>query len=221
MPAYVSGTMLEFFRVTKILILQVAPGTGQNPAREDLVYTLIGQKNRDQLSVSFQPNFACEDFARNRRLTDNGDGYAGLFMEAIRHAHDHLCNARVIVEAIHQGNPALIFGELLTLAGGGQTKPRRSVEPRLSRPGRTTATRIHAVQSVRHRRHEYRRSLPRAGWMARCVATSRSPRWKLVSVTRDSIWVTIQCEVDSALTLARQDRMTALNDRIEIEHDLE
>ena len=55
-------------------------------------------------------------------------------MEAIRHAHDHLCNARVIVEAIHQGNPALIFGELLTLAGGGQTKPRRSVEPRLSRP---------------------------------------------------------------------------------------
>ena len=67
--------MLEFLRVKKSLMLQVAPGMGQNPAREDLAYTLIGQKNRDQLSVSFQPNFACEDFARNRRLTGN----AGLF----------------------------------------------------------------------------------------------------------------------------------------------
>ena len=75
-PAYVSGTMLELLCVKKSLILQVAPGTGQNPARAALAYALIGQKSRDQISVPFQPNFACDDFARNRRLTGNGDGYS-------------------------------------------------------------------------------------------------------------------------------------------------
>ena len=124
--------MLERLRTRKNLILQGPPGTGKTWLAKRLAFALIGERDERKVRVvQFHPNLSYEDFVRGWRPV--GDGKLaladGVFMETIR---DALANPSakfvVVIEEVNRGNPALIFGELLTLLEADKRSPRDAVE---------------------------------------------------------------------------------------------
>ena len=111
--------ILERLRTKKNLILQGPPGTGKTWLAKRLAFALIGQENDSKVrAVQFHPNLSYEDFVRAWR--PSGDGKLtlvdGPFVEMIRAAKNEPSTKHVIViEEINRGNPAQIFGEMLTL----------------------------------------------------------------------------------------------------------
>ena len=105
------------------LILQGPPGTGKTWLAKRLGYVLIGTKDRAVIrkrmrSIQFHPSLSYEDFVRGWR--PDGDGQLslvdGVFLEAVEAAHAEPDQPFVvIIEEINRGNPAQIFGEMLTL----------------------------------------------------------------------------------------------------------
>ncbi|MFC0200164.1 AAA family ATPase [Paracoccus rhizosphaerae] len=124
--------LLERLRMRKNLILQGPPGTGKTWIAKRLAFALMGERDEARVrAVQFHPNLSYEDFVRGWR--PGGDGKLtladGVFMEAI-HAALSRPEARfvVIIEEINRGNPAQIFGELLTLLEAGKRTPREALE---------------------------------------------------------------------------------------------
>ena len=124
--------LLERLRTRKNLILQGPPGTGKTWIAKRLAFTLMSERDEARVrAVQFHPNLSYEDFVRGWR--PSGDGKMtladGVFMEAIRAALSRP-EARfvVIIEEINRGNPAQIFGELLTLLEAGKRTPREALE---------------------------------------------------------------------------------------------
>lgn len=124
--------LLERLRTRKNLILQGPPGTGKTWMAKRLAFALMGERDEARVrAVQFHPNLSYEDFVRGWR--PSGDGKLtladGVFMEAIRAALSRP-EARfvVIIEEINRGNPAQIFGELLTLLEAGKRTPRDALE---------------------------------------------------------------------------------------------
>ncbi|WP_274423951.1 McrB family protein [Chelativorans sp. YIM 93263] len=124
--------LLERLRTRKNLILQGPPGTGKTWMAKRLAFALMGEREEARVrAVQFHPNLSYEDFVRGWR--PSGDGKLtladGVFMEAIRAALGRP-DARfvVIIEEINRGNPAQIFGELLTLLEAGKRTPREALE---------------------------------------------------------------------------------------------
>ncbi len=107
----------------KNLILQGPPGTGKTWLAKRLGYVLIGTKNRTIVrkrmrSIQFHPSLSYEDFVRGWR--PDGEGglslIDGVFLESIEAARAMPDRPFiVIIEEINRGNPAQIFGEMLTL----------------------------------------------------------------------------------------------------------
>ncbi len=107
----------------KSLILQGAPGTGKTWLAKRLAYALIGTKeskltNKRMRVIQFHPSFSYEDFVRGWR--PSGDGQLkltdGVFLEAVEAARaERDRDFVVVIEEINRGNPAQIFGEMLTL----------------------------------------------------------------------------------------------------------
>ncbi|MER9651829.1 AAA family ATPase [Mesorhizobium sp. M0199] len=105
------------------LVLQGPPGTGKTWLAKRLAYALIGSKDpkvtRDRLRVmQFHPSLSYEDFVRGWR--PSGDGKLalidGVFLEIVEAAKAEPDRPFVLViEEINRGNPAQIFGEVLTL----------------------------------------------------------------------------------------------------------
>jgi len=106
----------------KNLILQGPPGTGKTWLAKRLAYTLIGSKDRkvtrDRLRVvQFHPSLSYEDFVRGwRPSSDKLKLTDGVFLEIAQAARAEPDRPFVlIIEEINRGNPAQIFGEMLTL----------------------------------------------------------------------------------------------------------
>ena len=125
--------MLSRLKLKKNMILQGPPGTGKTWLAKRLGYCLIGfNDDQDALkAVQFHPNLSYEDFVRGYRPT--GEGKLALvdgpFMELVQKANnDQDTNYVIVVEEINRGNPAQIFGELLTLLEADKRTPKEGLE---------------------------------------------------------------------------------------------
>lgn len=119
-------------RQKKNIILQGPPGTGKTWLAKKLAYALMGQKDDNCLrAVQFHPNLSYEDFVRGWR--PSGEGRLtlvdGPFMEMINLARkDASIKHVVVIEEINRGNPAQIFGEMLTLLEADKRTPSEALE---------------------------------------------------------------------------------------------
>jgi len=124
--------ILERFRTKKNLILQGPPGTGKTWLAKRLAFALMGQRDDSKVrAVQFHPNLSYEDFIRGWRPM--GDGKLtlvdGPFMEMIKAAaEDPKARYVVVIEEINRGNPAQIFGEMLTLLEADKRTPNEALE---------------------------------------------------------------------------------------------
>ncbi len=125
-------SMLERFRSKKNLILQGPPGTGKTWLARKLAFALIGQRDESKIrSVQFHPNLSYEDFVRGWRPA--GDGKLTLVdgpFIAIRDEAKKDADTRyvLVIEEINRGNPAQIFGEMLTLLETDKRTPNEALE---------------------------------------------------------------------------------------------
>ena len=112
-------TILDRLRSKKNLILQGPPGTGKTWLAKKLAYALIGNRSERRVRpFQFHPNLSYEDFVRGWR--PSGDGRLALvdgpFLQAVEDAgREPSLDFVVVIEEINRGNPAQIFGEMLTL----------------------------------------------------------------------------------------------------------
>lgn len=126
------GRLLDVLRFKKNLILQGPPGTGKTWLARKLAFALVGERNESLVrAVQFHPNLSYEDFVRGWRPT--GDGRLslvdGVLMEAVKAAARNTSSRYVVViEEINRGNPAQIFGEMLTLLEAGKRTPTEAIE---------------------------------------------------------------------------------------------
>ena len=124
--------ILAQLRRKKNIIMQGPPGTGKTWLAKRLAYALMGQKAGERIrAVQFHPNLSYEDFVRGWRPT--GDGKLALvdghFLEIIDIANNNAGNEYVVViEEINRGNPAQIFGEMLTLLEADKRTPNEALE---------------------------------------------------------------------------------------------
>ena len=124
--------LLERLRSKKNLILQGPPGTGKTWIAKRLAFALMGEKDASKIrAVQFHPSLSYEDFVRGWRPT--GDGKLavadGVFMEAINDAARRpSAKFAVVIEEINRGNPAQIFGELLTLLEADKRTPDEALQ---------------------------------------------------------------------------------------------
>lgn len=142
--------ILERLRTRKNLILQGPPGTGKTWLAKRLAFALIGERDERKVrAVQFHPNLSYEDFVRGWRPV--GDGKLaladGVFMEAIRAASANpSAQYVVVIEEVNRGNPAQIFGELLTLLEADKRSPRDAVE--LCYPDEKGERRVHVPENL-------------------------------------------------------------------------
>ena len=120
----------------KNLILQGPPGTGKTWLAKRLGYALIGTKDRAVIrkrmrSIQFHPSLSYEDFVRGWRPdgTSQLSLIDGCFLEAVETARAEPDRPFVIIiEEINRGNPAQIFGEMLTLLEKDKRSEEEAIE---------------------------------------------------------------------------------------------
>ena len=124
--------LLERLRTKKNLILQGPPGTGKTWLAKRLAFALMGRRDQSRVrTVQFHPNLSYEDFVKGWRPSGEGrlELVNGAFMKAVESASSDPESPHVIViEEINRGNPAQIFGELLTLLEAGKRNPDDALE---------------------------------------------------------------------------------------------
>ena len=120
-------TMLRRLQTKQNVILQGPPGTGKTWLSKRLAYALIGRKDDEKIrQVQFHPNLSYEDFVRGWR-PDGKNGLVladGPFLKLAEDARNDPDGKYVmVIEEINRGNPASIFGELLTLLEADKRTP--------------------------------------------------------------------------------------------------
>ena len=210
--------LLERLRAKKNLILQGPPGTGKTWIAKRLAFALMEEKDEGRIrAVQFHPNLSYEDFVRGWRPT--GDGKLvladGVFMEAIHAASKNPTSKFVVViEEVNRGNPAQIFGELLTLLEAGKRTSSEALE--LCYPdadGRRRPVHVPENLYVIGTMNIADRSLALVdlAFRRRFAFVTLEP--KFGKVWRD--WVIQKCGVNPELAEKIERRINALNQQIE------
>ena len=209
--------VLARLRTKKNLILQGPPGTGKTWLAKRLAFALMGRKDTSKVrAVQFHPNLSYEDFVRGWRPTGEGKLSLtdGVFMESIKAALDDPSSKFVVViEEINRGNPAQIFGELLTLLEADKRTPDEALE--LCYPdadGERHPVHIPENLYVIGTMNVADRSLAMVDLALRRRFAFVELEPKLGKVWRE--WVVKQCAVDSALVADIERRITELNEQI-------
>ncbi len=124
--------ILNRLRTKKNLILQGPPGTGKTWLARRLAFAFIGQRDDSKIrAVQFHPNLSYEDFIRGWRPAGEGrlTLVDGPFMEIRKSAaKDPASKYVIVIEEINRGNPAQIFGEMLTLLEVDKRTPNEALE---------------------------------------------------------------------------------------------
>ena len=124
--------ILKRLQAKKNIILQGPPGTGKTWLAKRLAFALIGHRDDSKIrAVQFHPNLSYEDFIRGWRPSGEGKLTLvdGPFMEMIKVALKNPESKYVIViEEINRGNPAQVFGEMLTLLETDKRTPDEALE---------------------------------------------------------------------------------------------
>lgn len=124
--------ILKRLQAKKNIILQGPPGTGKTWLAKRLAFALIGRRDDSKIrAVQFHPNLSYEDFIRGWRPSGEGKLTLvdGPFMEMIKVALENPQSKYVIViEEINRGNPAQVFGEMLTLLETDKRTPDEALE---------------------------------------------------------------------------------------------
>ncbi len=124
--------ILERLRTKKNIILQGPPGTGKTWLAKRLAFSLIEKKSHSKLrAVQFHPNLSYEDFIRGWRPSGEGKLTLvdGPFLQIVESASTSPMEKHVLViEEINRGNPAQIFGEMLTLIEADKRTPEEALE---------------------------------------------------------------------------------------------
>ncbi|HYE35420.1 AAA family ATPase [Methylocaldum sp.] len=209
--------LLDRLRTKKNLILQGPPGTGKTWLAKRLAFALMGQKDDSKVrAVQFHPNLSYEDFVRGWRPTGEGKLSLadGVFMEAIKAASkDPSSKFVVVIEEINRGNPAQIFGELLTLLEAGKRTPNEALE--LCYPdadGKRRPVHIPENLYVVGTMNIADRSLALVDLALRRRFAFVGLEPRLGPVWRD--WVVNESAVDPALVADIERRIAELNDQI-------
>jgi 5-methylcytosine-specific restriction protein B len=209
--------LLDRLRTKKNLILQGPPGTGKTWLAKRLAFALMGQKDESKVrAVQFHPNLSYEDFVRGWRPTGEGKLSLadGVFMEAIKAAsQDPSSKFVVVIEEINRGNPAQIFGELLTLLEAGKRTPNEALE--LCYPdadGKRRPVHIPENLYVVGTMNIADRSLALVDLALRRRFAFVGLEPRLGTAWRE--WVVKECAVDPALVSDIEHRIAELNDQI-------
>lgn len=128
--------ILDRWRSKMNLILQGPPGTGKTWLAKRLGFALVGSNDRETARsrlrvVQFHPSLAYEDFVRGWRPAGNGrlELVDGILMQAVQAAESEPDRPFVLViEEINRGNPAQIFGEMLTLLEVSKRRRSEAIE---------------------------------------------------------------------------------------------
>ncbi|WP_027017377.1 AAA family ATPase [Corynebacterium pseudodiphtheriticum] len=119
--------LLRRWSEKKNLILQGPPGTGKTWLARKLAYALIGKENDENITTQqFHPSTSYEDFVMGYRPAHDGrlELQHGAFMKAAQRAQEDTGQKHIfIIEEINRGNPAQIFGEMLTLLEADKRNP--------------------------------------------------------------------------------------------------
>jgi hypothetical protein len=125
-------SILISLRAKKNIILQGPPGTGKTWLAKRLANVMVGYKDSNNIkAIQFHPNMSYEDFVRGYRPTSDGKLALidGPFLEIINQAkNDPQVNYVIVIEEINRGNPAQIFGEMLTLLEADKRNPNEALE---------------------------------------------------------------------------------------------
>jgi MoxR-like ATPase len=126
--------VLSILRSKRNLVLQGPPGTGKTWLAKRLGLALIGTNGRvaqDRMRIlQFHPSLSYEDFVRGWRPSSQGrlELVDGAFLRAIDAALSSPDPFVLVIEEMNRGNPAQIFGELLTLIEGTKRRPEDAIE---------------------------------------------------------------------------------------------
>jgi 5-methylcytosine-specific restriction protein B len=223
LPGSALDAILARLTAKKNLVLQGPPGTGKTWLAKRLAKALIGSAKPlpGQIrSVQFHPSLAYEDFVRGWRPSAEGKLALtdGVFLEIIDSAKAQPDAPHVLViEEINRGNPAQLFGEMLTLLEDSKRHPSEALE-------------------LAYRRHESERVyLPEnlyvigtmnvADRSLALVDLALRRRFAFVSLEPSlneqwRTWCEVTCGFPGDLVVKLADRMAQLNKRISEDRSL-
>lgn len=137
-PAAELEPMLERLRSRKNIILQGPPGTGKTWLGRRLGWALCNERGSKRVhALQFHPSLTYEDFVRGwRPSSDSGLVLAdGPFLDMCARARADSEHPYVLViEEVNRGNPAQVFGELLTLIEADKRAAEQAMSLAYPRP---------------------------------------------------------------------------------------
>jgi len=123
--------ILSRLKERKNIILQGPPGTGKTWLAKRIAYAAMQAKAPSRIkALQFHPNLSYEDFVRGYRPSTDGrlQLVDGPFLKLVDQARsDPEQIYALVIEEINRGNPAQVFGEMLTLLEHDKRYPEEAL----------------------------------------------------------------------------------------------